>query len=248
MTQLEQAHTPTVGPDRPGCDTGDLELAHRALQREFALLPELVATAAPFDVARARVVAEHALALIEMLDRHRAATALEVWPAIDRCAPVELAVEALHAELDRRQEFLGRASGELTTLLLEWRSAATLEFRTVLLTVLGPVSRAVDELFRDEREHLLPLVQQHLDQRAWDAFGRARLRSVPRSRRFLLLGHLLAETDPAERRRVLVHASLIGRAAFRLRGARRYRRVLDSVCGPLLDDPDWFDALFPAAS
>ncbi|MEO6880589.1 MAG: hemerythrin domain-containing protein [Mycobacteriaceae bacterium] len=206
-------------------DTHDMLLIHRVIRREIGRLPGLFRHAGG-SPARARVVAAHAREMLEFLHTHHSGEDQLLWPVLRPRVRLDDALidrmEAQHAELavaieDVQQQLPGwertadRAVGE--------RMAERLESaHQVLLAHLA-----------EEEERILPLVAEHFTQHEWDALGRHGMGAVPGRRRMVILGHILDETDPAERASFLRQVPPPARVAYRLIGRRQYAREAATI-------------------
>lgn len=199
----------------------EMVIVHRVFRREYALAPEMVARVADGDVARAEVVGRHLAELGSMLHHHHTGEDELVWPRLlERAELSEELVQRMQDEHERVAELLHR----LDELLPVWRASARAQDRDDLVTVLREVSVELGRHLDEEEREVLPLVEQHLSVQEWAELGERGMASISKARLLVLLGHILEETTPDERRRFLSLAPLPARVAFRLVGQRSYAR------------------------
>jgi Hemerythrin HHE cation binding domain len=83
----------------------------------------------------------------------------------------------------------------------------------------------------EEELRVLPLASAHLAQQEWDALSEHGFAAVPARRRLVILGHILQDTDEAERQRFLQRVPAPARLAFALVGRRQYAREAAAIAG-----------------
>src|SRR4051812_46582071 len=77
---------PMAPADKP--ETAQMLVIHRALRRELALLPGLVAAVRPGDTARAGLLGRHLALVLHMLHDHHEAEDDLLWPVLEARAPL----------------------------------------------------------------------------------------------------------------------------------------------------------------
>ena len=202
-------------------DTQDMVIVHRVFRREFGLAPRLVAQVPAGDVARAAVVHAHLSEMCTMLHHHHSGEDALVWPKLQERA--ELASELV----ERMEEQHGRVAALLhrvDDLLPRWAASADTGVRDELSDVLEDVSAALDEHLAEEEREVLPLAEQHITAAEWAELGERGMAATPKPRLLVLLGHILEETSPEERKAFLAHVPPPARVLYRLVGQRKYAR------------------------
>ena len=204
-----------------GPDTQEMVIVHRVFRREFGLAPRLVAQVPAGDVARAGVVAAHLTEMCSMLHHHHSGEDALVWPRLQERA--DLATDLV----ERMEEQHGRVGALLhrvDDLLPRWAASADSGVRDELSDVLEDVSAALDEHLAEEEREVLPLVEQHMTAEEWAEIGERAMASITKPRLLVLLGHILEETSPEERKAFLAHIPPPARVLYRLVGQRKYAR------------------------
>ncbi len=206
----------------------ELQLAHRALRREFAAAPRHVRGVRDGHHARARVVADHLQVVFAGLRLHRAGEDAVLWPRLwERASPSTGVVEALRDDHDRVDRHLQR----LAALLAEWRRTASAVRGEQLAYALETFAVVLCRQLDAEERDVLPLVRRHLTVREWDRFNDHGRNAMPRGLAPLLVGALLDDATPHERAQLLSRLPAPTRWYLVTVGPRRYRRSLRRVRG-----------------
>lgn len=209
-------------------DAQDMILVHRAFRREFGDISGLIAAVPEGDTARARVVADHLIFMIDGLHHHHAAEDELAWPLLLQRAPAQ------KAEIQRMEAQHGGITAAIDSLhsdLLAWTKAADRSSTDQLLTSVAEVSRLVVEHLDDEERNAVPVLEAYLTPDEWQAVlkrGASFLSIHPRLG-IVLGGLLLGYASPDEARSFLAGVPLPQRLLLRLfspRMAANYRRRL----------------------
>jgi hypothetical protein len=94
--------------------------------------------------------------------------------------------------------------------------------RKQLAADLGELCAVLGEDLDDEEQLVLPIVGRTLTLRQWNAVAKRGMRSLPKSRRLIMLGYILEDAGPGERAAFLGHVPPPARLAYRLAGRRRF--------------------------
>jgi hemerythrin-like domain-containing protein len=209
-----------------GVDTRDMLLIHRVIRREMGRLPGLIRTAR--DRPRAALIAAHAGEMLDFLHVHHTGEDELLWPVLRPRVSLDGdlidRMEAQHGEI-------AAAIADVRRWLPAWAGSAdqeTGEKIAARIEAAGPVLAAH---LTEEEERILPLVAAHFSQPEWDALGKHGFAAVPGRRRLAILGHILHETDDAERRRFTRQVPPPARLAFSLVGQRQYAREMAAIQG-----------------
>lgn len=205
-----------------GADTRDMLLIHRVVRREMGRLPGLIRAAR--SQARAALIAAHAREMLDFLHVHHTGEDELLWPVLRRRVSLDGGLidrmEAQHGEIADVRRQLPAWAGSADPATGEM-IAARIETAGLVLT--GHLA--------EEEEQILPLVAAHFSQPEWDALGKHGFAAVPPRRRLIVLGHILHETDDAERGRFLRQVPPPARLAFSLVGRRQYAREMAAIQG-----------------
>lgn len=212
------------------CDTSDMVIVHRMFRRECALLPHLVAAVPVGDLARARTVTEHAREVLDMLHHHHLGEDELLWPRL--AARTRVHADLL-ARMDGQHHGLAVLLERAATALSAWQDAPNTHTSTPLVTLLEQISTGLDEHFDEEEAQILPIVQRVITAAEYQEVGQRGLVSISLTRRLIVLGYLLEDATPAERKAFLAAIPAPARLAYRLIGARQHRHETARLRGPL---------------
>ena len=226
-----QDSTPTspygdVVPRQP--DVREMIVIHRALTREFGLLPALVGAVPPGNGRRAKQIAAHIELAVAFLHAHHDGEDRLLWPVLltrlPRRMPLVELMEGQHAAI-------AALSVTITRELAEWARMAAPEPQQALLGHLTDLAAALHDHLQLEEADILPLVPENLTVAEWKApFEYAQHHTpVPASKGLLLVGMVLEDALPDERRWFVGHLPVIARVAWQLVGRRQYRRYATSI-------------------
>ncbi|MCM3924099.1 hemerythrin domain-containing protein [Frankia sp. AiPs1] len=189
---------PDTEMERP--NTQEMAIIHRAFRRESRLLAELTARVPAGDTARARVLAGYFRWYQSGLGVHHHGEDELVWPLLlarlDLGADVVLRMEAQHEKVAAS---LARAQ----TALVAWEAGADRSDRDALVEALVEHRAVLTEHLDDEETHLLPLAAAYLSVPEWAAQGEHFLANTPKNALVTLLGAVLEDVQPAERKAFL---------------------------------------------
>lgn len=209
-------------------NTGQMIVIHKALTREFDLLPAIVGAVAPGDRPRTQEIAAHTTLALSFLDAHHDGEDRLLWPLLVTRLPL---AAALIETMERQHAVVADQVAAITSDLAQWSRAAAPEHRQALTTHLNDLHTTLDEHLRLEESDILPLVEGHLTVAEWNApfeYAQHHTPVTPREG-LLLVGMVLEDALADERTRFLDHLPGIARVAWRLAGARQYRRYVHSI-------------------
>jgi hemerythrin-like domain-containing protein len=211
-------------------DTHDMVVVHRLFRREFRLLPRLVRSVRPGDTARARRVNQHAKEILTALHHHHTGEDQLLWPRLAERAPLS---EQLVTRMETQHERLALLLGTVQVSLGRWSKTANGIEQRKLCGILDQVSKALDEHLAEEEREILPLVEQHFTVAEWEQLGERGTPPLRKSRLLVMLGYILEDASPEERRQFLARVPLPARVAYWLVGERQYRREVGELRGVL---------------
>ncbi|WP_261556379.1 hemerythrin domain-containing protein [Frankia tisae] len=217
---------PDTDTDTERPNTQEMAIIHRAFRRESRLLAELTARVPAGDTARARVLAGYFRWYQLGLSVHHHGEDELVWPLLlarlDLGADVVLRMEAQHEEVAAS---LVRAQ----TALVAWEAGAGRSDRDALVEALVEHRAVLIEHLDDEESHLLPLAAEYLSVPEWAAQGEHFLANTPKNALLTLLGAVLEDAQPAERKAFLAGLPLPARIIWfsvgRILYAAHVRRI-----------------------
>ncbi|MET8427197.1 hemerythrin domain-containing protein [Nocardia sp. NPDC004860] len=223
--------TTGIAPARP--DTYDMIVVHNAFRRHFSALPGLVAAVPSGDVERARRLMAFLDELGTGLHHHHTGEDELLWPILLERAPVDsalvLRMEEQHERISELTECAHREGAEFAT-------AADSSVRDRLAATLRALSDALGEHMTEEERHVLPVVENVMTAREWQALGERGREHLPKDRQLIFLGFILQGVSDTDRRKLLAELPLPARLAWRLLGrptfAKEYREIYHA-------DPEW---------
>lgn len=207
-------------------DTRDMVLIHRVIRREIGRLPGLIR--AVRDSARAARVAAHADEMLHFLHTHHTGEDELLWPVLR--PRVSLDAELIDRMAGQHEE-IAAAIADVRRDLPAWAVSADPAVGERMATRLESVHGVLSAHLTEEEKQVLPLASAHLTQQEWDALSEHGFAAVPAKRRLVILGHILQETDEAERQRFLRSVPRPARLAFTLVGRRQYAREAAAIAG-----------------
>lgn len=208
-------------------DTRDMIEVHRALRREFGLMPAMIGTTAAGDVARAKTVAGHIELMSRLLAIHHGEEDRQLWPKLldrvpDECSPVVALMETQHEQIHKAGE---SAAG----LLPQWTATAAVAAGARLAEVLNGLCIVLHEHLAAEEQHILPLAARHLTADEWGRLGADGFAQVPKKELPLVVGMLMYQGDPEVIGSMLAHAPTLARLVMPVLAPRAYTRYARRV-------------------
>jgi hypothetical protein len=200
---------PDAPADRP--ETAQMVVIHRALRREFGMLPGLFA--APGDKT---LLTRHVRLLLGMLHEHHEAEDELLWPALHARAPL---ADDLITTMGRQHAAVAEAVGRVER---EMDEASLKELHDVLVEHLDL-----------EESTVLPLIHEHLTVDEWHAPQEHAMKHGPAglTDKLLLAGLVLEDATPREQAWFLSEMPPPARLLWRLIGKRRYARRVRAIRG-----------------
>lgn len=225
--------TVRLNPDAPANvpDTDEMRVIHKALRREFRLLPTLVAGTSPGDGVTAAAVARHAQLMLAMLHEHHESEDRYIWPLLHRRVPQR---DAVVDTMERQHESLAELIVSIEPELTSW-GAADEPAGARLSERLAKLAGLLDEHLDLEEDNVLPLVREHLTVPEWKAPQAAAMRNGPSDFRSLMIlaGVVLEDATPAERRWFLHEMPAPARLIYQVVGTRIHAAHVRAVRAPL---------------
>jgi hypothetical protein len=221
-------------PRPPGSRAGAYQrVLHRVVRRELRLLAGLLDWAPAAEPARTRTLTGHADLVGRLLLAHHRVERDALWPALMAAVPEEHAAPARAAVADwsARSARIDAQVRDLGTACRQWAVAGTLAARDAVARACRRLADAVDAHIAAEERDLLPLLDAYLHGRRWAAVARAGSCRLTGRERRVVLGLALEDSCAADRARLLAGLPRRQRWAWRLTGARRYRRAVVRLRG-----------------
>ncbi|MEH0934679.1 hemerythrin domain-containing protein [Micromonospora psammae] len=219
----------TAPRDRP--EVAQMIVIHKALRREFRLLPGIVAGVRAGDRSRAAFVAAHARLQLMFLHAHHDSEDRLIWPILAQRTTV---TEDILDVMQRQHHAVDELVTEVRPLLADWTRRADAPTQQRIIAVLETLHTALEEHLDVEETTVLPLIQRHLTVAEWTATVKDAEKHLPKNPRsgLLLAGAVLEDSTPAERRWFLNELPGPARLMWRLLGDTLYRSHLRRTRGP----------------
>jgi len=208
--------------------TSDMVLVHKVFRRELRLLPVLVGETSPGDHERAAVLAAHYRELATALRHHHTAEEDLLWRRLRDRGSLDRAVEQRMRGWHRQHVEL---MSELDGLLPLWEQSADADLRAVLTDILAELAGAVAAHLDAVEEFVLPAVDQHFSSVEWLSLGLRAASWIPLHRMAWMLGAMLEDATPTERRNLMAKVPGPARLLFRMVGQEQYAREMRTLRG-----------------
>lgn len=206
-------------------DTSDMLLIHRVIRREIGRLPSLFRGSAG-DPARAKVVGAHAAEMLGFLHHHHHGEDELLYPLLrDRVALDAELLDRMHAQHAQVDDAVTAVREDLPA----WTASADPAAGERMAARLDAALPVLIDHLAEEEDALLPIVAATVTKDEWDKLAEHGMSSIPRKRRLVILGHIIEETDDAERTRFLLNVPPPARLAYRLIGRRQFAREAAAV-------------------
>lgn len=224
MSTTAFSTTPTT--DRPWVH--EMVIIHRAFRRELTILPRLVREVDDGDTQRASTLAAAVRLVLGGLHHHHTGEDLVLWPALlERAAPSTGLVETMQAQHEAVEEHIEHVE----PLLRAWEEAPTTARGAELADRLDRLAAALVEHLDLEEREILPLAERHVTVAEWNSLGEQGVEEMDRKQLPILVGAILEECSPEERRAMLAKLPLPVRLLLRTVGSLQYRRYVSRVRG-----------------
>ena len=217
---------PNAPADKP--ETEQMKVIHRALTREFALLPGQVEQVPEGDTARAEVIGAHLTLVLGMLHEHHEAEDELLWPVLHQRVPLE---NELIDTMESQHHAIAEAIDAVNEAQEVWTRTADAGARGALSTRLRQLEKVLAEHLTLEEEAVLPLIHENLTVAEWLAPQKHAMDNSPGrlTDKLLTAGIVLEGTTPRERAWFMAEMPPPARVLWRLIGARQYAAHQRSV-------------------
>ncbi len=209
-----------------GIDTRDMLLIHRVIRREIGRAPGLIRGTG--DPSRAAQIAAHVSEMLDFLHTHHTGEDEFLWPLLRPRARLE---DDLIDRMEAQHGEIAAAVDDVRRWLPGWAGSADTATGERIAARLESVGGVLNAHLAEEEERILPLVSAHFSQQEWDALAKHGFAAIPGKRRLVILGHILQETDDAERQRFMRQVPPPARLAFTLVGRRQHAREAAMIRG-----------------
>jgi hypothetical protein len=213
-----------------GCQTDDMKMIHQVFRREFRLAGPMIRNVAVGDVVKAGRVRAHVVEMADMLHHHHTGEEVLVFDKLEVRAPAcAIHVGAMREQHRQVQALLDRVDG----LATPWAADPTAERRDAFADLLDAISSALDAHLGQEEDEILPVAGTSMTQEEWEAVGDAGMAAVPKSRLLVLLGYILEDQTPDERKEFMTRVPPPARLLYTLIGRSRYEKEVAGTRAPV---------------
>lgn len=210
------------------CLTSDMVLVHKVFRRELRLLAVLIPEVGLGDAHRAGMLAAHYNELATALRHHRQAEQDLLLRKLRDRAPLEPAIEQL---LTRRHRDHAELMSELDALIPMWVESADADLRGVVADILTELAAAVADHLDVVEESVLPAVDRNFSPGEWLALGLRAASWIPLNRMAWMLGAMLEDASPTERKNLMSRVPAPARLLYRMVGQEQYAREMRALRG-----------------
>ena len=210
-------------------ETAQMVVIHKAMRREFGLLPHLVGAVPPADATRGRLIAAHVELLLTLLHSHHDGEDRLLWPALASRVPaaknVTMTMERQHCTVD------GLVSS-VRDELARW-SAGDDAARQHLADYLWRLDAELASHLDAEEAEVLPLVHDHVTVAEWESVEKDAGKHMPRNPRvgLVAVGMILEDATQAERAWFLSALPAPVRVLWQLAGRSVYTAYVSRIRG-----------------
>ncbi len=208
-------------------DTSDMLLLHRMFRREFSRMPSLVRQAAG-SRERAAIVGPYALEMRGLLHVHHHGEDELLYPLLQERVSLQ---QDLLERMDAQHRVVGDALDVIEADLETWTTTADPAIGERIAELIEEMVPVLDEHLTEEEEQVLPLAAVHLTQAEWDRMAEHGLGALPKSRRLVILGYILADTTPQELADFCTVLPTPVRVLYKLAGKRQYQKEAARIAG-----------------
>jgi hemerythrin-like domain-containing protein len=175
-------------------DTSDMVRFHRVFREAFATAPRLVASVAPGDTHRARLVSDYYANVLRLLHAHHTGEDELLMPKLLERYPDPEAVRAVAEQHEGVGEGLSAAEAALAT----FRESPGSETATPVVSALDSLGTALLRHLDDEERTLLPIAARYVTPEEWAALPENGLRHFDGDLPWLVLGLIRRHLTRAE--------------------------------------------------
>ena len=207
-------------------DVHDMVVVHRVFRRELRLIPQLVREVAPGDIARARVLTDHARLILDGLHGHHTSEDELLWPKLlDRCS---FEAELIH-RMEAQHERVHDALEDLRPALDRWEAEARPAVSEEVAAGFDALRTALVEHLDDEEREILPMAARHITQAEWNELGEHGVGETKKRLLPILFGAVAEEATPEEMVHILSTVPAPVRFLLRTVFAKQYARYISRV-------------------
>jgi hypothetical protein len=151
-----------------------------------------------------------------------------MWPLLLERAPMDSAlILRMEEQHERIAELYQRAADNANA----FASTADSQSRENLADTLTELIAALEEHLHDEEVQILPLVEKVMTVPQWEALGERGRAGIPKDKRLVFLGFMLAANPPDRGQEFLGRLPVPARIAWKLLGRKAYVKEYRKVYG-----------------
>lgn len=215
-----------AGPPPP--DTTEMLVVHQIFRQAISDAPQLVGTVAAGDTGRAGLVGDYYREVFILLHLHHEGEDAVIWPRLIERAPGKAALirnnEAQHVEI---LDPLAAAEQALPA----WTAAPDEATAAAFLAAIASLGTTLFNHFRNEEEHILPLIGEYLTAPEWGELPGHAMRSYPGDRVWIPLGLVRENMTQVQRDRMLMHMPPPAVEMWTTKGEAAFNEFIGAVRG-----------------
>ena len=215
-----------TGPPPP--DTTEMLAVHQIFRRALGDAPQLVASVAPGDTSRSGLVGDYFQEVFIILHLHHEGEDEVIWPRLYERAGAKAALirnnEHQHQEI---LDPLARAEQALAA----WVASPDDTTSAGFLAAVGSLSSTLFNHFRNEEEHILPIIAEHITIQEWGELPGHAMRKYPGDRVWIPLGLVRENMTQAQRDMMLAHMPPPAVEMWTTKGEAAYNDFIGAVRG-----------------
>lgn len=217
-----------AGPPPP--DVTEMLAVHKIFRQALGDAPQLVASVASGDTGRAGLVGDYYGEVFTILHIHHEGEDAVIWPRLYERAGAKAALvrnnEQQHQEI---LDPLARAEQALAA----WVAAPDEGSGAAFLTAVDSLSSTLFNHFRNEEEHILPIIAEHITIQEWGELPGHAMRNYPGDRVWIPLGLVRENMTQAQRDMMLAHMPPPAVEMWTTKGEAAFNEFIGAVRGGL---------------
>ena len=217
---------PDAGPPPP--DVSEMLAVHKIFRQALGDASQLVASVAAGDTGRAGLVGDYFREVFIILHLHHEGEDAVIWPRLYERAGAKAALVRNNEQ--QHQEILDPLAGA-EQALAAWVASPDDATSTAFLAATDNLSSTLFNHFRNEEEHILPIIAEHITIEEWGELPGHAMRSYPGDRVWIPLGLVRENMTQAQRDMMLAHMPPPAVEMWTTKGEAAFNEFIGAVRG-----------------